>query len=103
MTRHPGISFLIVVSLLVSAWSQTPVKPPQQTPDDDVVRITTNLVQVDVTVTDNDGRPVTGLTPDDFEIREEGKLQQITDLSFIGTAPPAYRPSEDSFKGGLPL
>lgn len=101
MTRHPGISFVLFVSLLSSALSQTPVKPPQQTPDDDVVRITTNLVQVDVTVTDKDGRPVTGLTPDDFEIREEGKLQQITDLSFIGAAAPkAVSPAEKPAKKG---
>ena len=32
-----------------------------------------DLVDVDVVVTDGDGRPVTGLTKEDFDIREDGK------------------------------
>lgn len=50
---------------------------------DDVVRITTNLVQLDATVTDKDGKPVTNLTADDFEIFQDGKLQKITSVSFV--------------------
>ncbi|HEX9928117.1 MAG TPA: VWA domain-containing protein [Pyrinomonadaceae bacterium] len=50
---------------------------------DDVVRITTNLVQVDATVTDKDGKPVTNLTAEDFEIFQDGKSQKITGVSFV--------------------
>jgi VWFA-related protein len=91
MFRKPGIVLLLNFSLLISTWAQTqtsPVRPPQEkTDEDDVVRITTNLVQVDVTVTDKDGRQVTDLTSEDFEIREEGQPQQITNLSYIGISP----------------
>lgn len=61
-----------------------PPPPPQQSPDDkdDVVRITTNLVQVDAVVTKN-GKPVTNLTADDFEIYEDGRKQTITSFAFI--------------------
>jgi len=45
--------------------------------DTDVVQITTNLVQVDATVTDKDGKYVTGLTSADFEILENGRSQPI--------------------------
>lgn len=49
---------------------------------DDVVRITTNLVQVDAVVTKN-GKPVTNLTADDFEIYQDGRKQAITSFAYI--------------------
>lgn len=67
--------------------------PPKQNltadPDDDVVRISTNLIQLDVTVTDKEGRPVTDLSPDDFEIQENGRTRTISNFSFIGAGPNA--------------
>ncbi|HYN86531.1 MAG TPA: VWA domain-containing protein [Pyrinomonadaceae bacterium] len=57
---------------------------------DDVVRITTNLVQIDVTVTDRSGRQVTDLKPEDFEVFEEGRPQPITNFSYV--TPPGLQP-----------
>ncbi|MET0623196.1 MAG: VWA domain-containing protein [Pyrinomonadaceae bacterium] len=56
---------------------------------EDVVRITSNLVHVDVVVVDKEGRQVIDLTPEDFEIVEDGKRQQITNFSYVslGSAP----------------
>ncbi|HEV2707074.1 MAG TPA: VWA domain-containing protein [Pyrinomonadaceae bacterium] len=51
--------------------------------DDEVVRITSNLVQIDATVRDKDGRPVTDLRAEDFEVLEDGRPQQITNLSYV--------------------
>lgn len=59
-----------------------PVPTLQDTQDPDVVRITTNLVQVDVVVT-KDGKPVTDLKPEDFEIFEDGKQQTITNFAYV--------------------
>jgi hypothetical protein len=63
-----------------AAGAQKPEPPAQQNlpPGDsqDVVKITTNLVQFDVSVT-KDGKPVTDLQPEDFEIFEDGKPQTI--------------------------
>ncbi len=53
-----------------------------QTQSDDVVRITTNLVQVDVIVTKK-GKPVTDLKAEDFEIFEDGKPQTITSFTYV--------------------
>lgn len=49
----------------------------------DIVKITTNLVQLDATVVDKNGNIVTGLTADDFEIYENKRKQQITNFSFV--------------------
>ena len=58
--------------LAVSASSQIPKPTP-----DDVVRIDTDLILIPVTVFDRDGRYLTGLTKDDFQIFEEGVRQDI--------------------------
>ena len=72
--------------------AQQPPPPPslQQKPpsvdSDDVVRINTNLVQIDTVVTKND-KQVTDLTAADFEVFEDGKPQQITNFSYVWTVP----------------
>ncbi len=55
-----------------------------QEQDQDVVRITTNLVQVDVVVT-KDGKQITDLKPEDFQILEDGRLQSITTFAYVST------------------
>ena len=65
--------------------AQTP-SPTPPAADDDVVKISTNLIQLDVTVTDSKGNPVIGLKPEDFEVYENGKKQKITNFSFVSGA-----------------
>jgi VWFA-related protein len=43
--------------------------------------IDVSIVNVDVFVTDKRGRRVTGLTADDFEIRENGRVQPVTNFA----------------------
>ncbi|MGE3468367.1 MAG: VWA domain-containing protein, partial [Pyrinomonadaceae bacterium] len=68
-----------------SAFSQDkrPVAIPAPAGDGDVVRISTNLIQLDVTVTDKKGQPVTDLRRDEIEIYENGKKKNIAGLSFV--------------------
>ncbi len=42
-----------------------------------------DLVTVDVIVTDKDGRPVEGLTADDFVLKEEGRIQSISSFDAV--------------------
>ena len=51
-----------------------------------VEKINVSVVSVDVTVTDNHGRPITGLTRDDFEIEEDGRPQKVTNFYRIENA-----------------
>ena len=95
------LALLLVVSSVCPApvAAQTPApegpQPPQtqQQPrpgdDEEVVRITTSLVQTDVVVTDRDGKQVTDLKAEDFEILENGKPQAITNFSYVAAGPPA--------------
>jgi VWFA-related protein len=71
--------------------SAPPARPAPQDDEDEVVRITTNLVQVDAVVVDKQGRQVTNLTADDFEIFEDNRAQKVTNFSYIlnETSPPA--------------
>jgi VWFA-related protein len=98
--------FLVLASAGLKASAQTPVPstqpmptpPPDVQPADetDVVRVTTNLIQIDATVTDDKGRAVTNLKPEDFEIFVNGKPQQITNFSFVTVEPqPDTQPVAD--------
>jgi VWFA-related protein len=75
---------LLIALFSVQQFGQNPPPPPPLPADDkDVVKISTTLIQIDVTVTDKNGKPVRDLRPDEIEIYENGKLQEITNFSFI--------------------
>jgi VWFA-related protein len=65
---------------VVCAQQQPPDNPPQQRP---TFRAGANLVRVDVTVIDHRGDPVTTLTKDDFEVREDGIEQAVETFKLI--------------------
>lgn len=79
--------FSLLVMVSSSAHAQRPQPSPQPTVnpaiENDVVRVTTNLIQVDAVVTDKSGKVVPNLRPEDFELFVNGKQQQITNFSFI--------------------
>ena len=58
----------------------TPTPKPTPVPEYEVVKITSNLVMVPVSVTNAQGQPALGLKPEDFRIEEDGQVQQITQL-----------------------
>ena len=58
----------------------TPVPKPPSEEVLDVVRVTSNLVMVPVSVTDATGSAVQGLKLEDFRLLEEGRPQQIAEL-----------------------
>src|SRR5215216_1929512 len=82
MTSRILLAFVLTTSLLSPVVAQKQQPPKQQ---GDVVRIDTNLVQIDVVVTDKAGRQVTDLKPEDFEVSEDRKKRQVTYFSYIAT------------------
>ena len=82
------LALLPLLCVISPALAQTPIQTQKPAPEDkdEVVKITTNLVQVDAVVT-KDGKPVTNLTPEDFEIYEDGKRQTITSFAYISNVP----------------
>ncbi len=64
----------------------------------DVVRITTRLVQVDVVVTDKNGKHVEDLTEDDFELLVDGKKQQLTHFAHVNLPPVKREPVANKAK-----
>ena len=96
---------LVLFCLTTSGLAQTQtLPPPPPTPTrsqdkDDVVKITTNLVQVDAVVT-KDGKQVTNLKAEDFQIFEDGKKQPITSFAYISNVPTITSRKEDPNAAG---
>ena len=55
------------------------------TPDGPVFRASTDLVTIDAVVMDRDGKPVTNLTREDFEVTVAGKHQTLEQAVYIRT------------------
>jgi VWFA-related protein len=63
--------------------------PPAQQPDKaprDRIRVETNLVLIDVRVTDHTGKPIRGLKPEQFTLREDDKSQKISTFQYFDIA-----------------
>lgn len=110
-----ALIFALITSVLsqqpqsTPAPSQQPTPPPATIPEvdevspDDVVQITTKLVQVDAVVTDRDGKHITDLKAEDFEVTENGKPRTITNFSFVSAGQvPAIAPALAEQKTPVP-
>lgn len=79
----------LIAALLVlgsaSVYAQQPGPTPTPNNDEETVRITSALIQLDVVVTDKKGQPVTDLKPDEIKVYQDGKLQTVTNLSFVNS------------------
>jgi VWFA-related protein len=75
---------------------QTPASATQEAPPV-TFRVEVNYVEVDAFVTDADGKPITTLTANDFEVLEDGKPQQVSSFSVVNI--PIERPERPLFAG----
>jgi VWFA-related protein len=82
-SRSPLNVFVLTLYLALSAASSSvigqqpsPTKKPAE-PADDIIRVNTDLVQTDVTVVDKKGHAITGLKPEQFELRIDSGPQSL--------------------------
>jgi len=90
MRRTPtliALACLCLLSLNVDAQQKkpTPTPTPKAEEPEDVVRISTELVQTDVMVFDKDAKFVSGLKPEQFELLVDKKPQQISFFESVVT------------------
>ena len=84
--RALGVGTVLLAAAALGAHEQS-VRPAD--PQSGTFRSSTSLVEVDVIVKDKEGRFVSGLTADDFEVLEEGKPQPIQHFYLITDTPAA--------------
>ncbi len=71
----------------VAAFPQTPKSTPPIKEEDQVIKVSSRLVVVPVSVTDPNGEPVAGLKAENFRISEEGRPQAIEDVGSADSVP----------------
>jgi VWFA-related protein len=97
-SRATGINrFLAVLALFallapagLAQAPQQPARPPAPPPppvraplnDKGTIRAAVDLVEVDVQVTDRDGKPIKGLKQDQFSVSEDGKDQKLSTFDY---------------------
>src|SRR5258708_20555512 len=74
--RQSILGLIMLCVLVVSAQSQEK-KEAKKSADDDVVKVTSNLINLDVIVKDKKGKAITDLKPEDFTVFENGVPQKI--------------------------
>src|SRR6266550_6049220 len=77
---------LSLSSVFGAAFAQTPSvpqKPPQEIAPEDIIRVTTQLVQTDVVVTDKNDKIINDLKLEDFELYDNGKKQDLKFMEFV--------------------
>jgi len=79
-------SALLVTTLLAQTTPQQ--QRPRETPAEDVIRITTELIQTDVVVVDKNDDVISDLKLGDFDVYDNGKKQELQFMEFISVDQP---------------
>jgi VWFA-related protein len=82
------LSVSVAVCAVMAQTPQSPQKPQQEIGPEDILRITTELVQTDVVVTDKNDQVVTDLKLEDFEVYDNGKKQDLKFMELVSIEAP---------------
>src|SRR2546430_8793084 len=100
----------LILAVAIGGTAQTPQKPQSPSTQEDIVRVTTSLIQTDVVVTDKNDQVINDLTLADFKLLENGKKQDLQFMEFVkssteprseGTVEVAGRPIEPEISRNL--
>ncbi len=83
--KNLALAATIAVSTLVS-FGQTATPTPKPA-DDEVIKVSSRLIVVPVSVTDATGQAVSGMTAADFRLSEEGVQQSIENVGTADSVP----------------
>lgn len=75
------LSLLLIFTICFSSVSTCAQTPAQD--QDEVIRVRSNEVRLDVVVKDKKGRPIKDLKPSDFEVLEDGVPQKVESFRFV--------------------
>lgn len=93
----------VAAAFTAGLFAQTPTPTPDRSDDGDVVKISTALIQIDVTVTDRRGKIITDLRRDEIEVFENGKKQDISHFNFISNVRENVEKPKDDKTPPVPL
>jgi VWFA-related protein len=93
-------SVLLAIAFAMSTGSLSTIGQTRPANQDEPVRLRTELVQVQVVVTDKQGRVIEGLNKEDFELLEQGRTQEV---SFFSLERISVRPANSSAKTPNPI
>lgn len=82
-----SVSLASLLACVPSLLAQSPTPTPHPLNGDDVIKVSSRLVVVPVSVTDANGNAVLGLNTQDFRIAEEGKVQTIENVGSADKVP----------------
>ncbi|MDQ3666521.1 MAG: VWA domain-containing protein [Acidobacteriota bacterium] len=94
--------YLLVAGSLLPSFGQQQVDTPQTKEPDDVLRINTNLMQVQAVVLDKQGRFVDNLKPDQFEVTVGGKPVTVSFFELVNAGSPREE-AQLATARGMPL
>ena len=74
---------IFLFQVVVAQTPQTPPQKPTEVGPDDIIRITTSLVQTDVVIVDKDDRVIPDIKIDEVKVSDNGKRQDLKFLEFV--------------------
>ena len=81
--RRTAVACLLAALTAAALSAQQPTPGQTETPPPVTFRLEVNYVEIDAVVTDAQGRVISNLTADDFDLLEDGKAQKITSFSLV--------------------
>jgi Ca-activated chloride channel family protein len=71
--RRPSLALFLFAILAIATLAQAQTPQPTPPDDEEVINVRTDLILVRLFVTDSRGRRVSGLTQNDFQVRDNGR------------------------------
>jgi VWFA-related protein len=89
----PGTSVTVAATLAFGSALALADPPSRPAP---VIQVGVDVIQIDATVTDKQGRPVTDLRPEEFRLKVDGKPLPVENAAFFGRPAAAFGVGPDA-------